>query len=103
MTATMGPPFNSQYYAGLVMVVIYCGSLIRLKFHFSVLISLGLLASYGIVALLVNPIPMPNLISNMFFRTRATGVGLFSAYIQELYIRRARQQIQERIPGGDEP
>ena len=89
MTAIMGPPFNSQYYAGLIMVVIYCGSLIRLKFHFSVLISLGLLASYGIVALLVNPIPMPNLISNMFFLTMATGVGLFSAYIQELYIRRA--------------
>src|SRR5262245_56092540 len=40
MTAIMGPPFNSQYYAGLIMCVIYCGSLIRLKFHYSVLISL---------------------------------------------------------------
>jgi two-component system, cell cycle sensor histidine kinase PleC len=89
MTAIMGPPFNSQYYAGLIMVVIYCGSLIRLKFHFSVLISLFLLVSYGIVALLINPIPMPTLISNTFFLTMATGVGLFSAYIQELYIRRA--------------
>src|SRR5690349_13820366 len=27
MTAIMGPPFNSQYYAGLIMCVIYCGSL----------------------------------------------------------------------------
>ena len=89
MTAIMGPPFNSQYYAGLIMVVIYCGSLIRLKFHFSVLISLLLLVSYGIVALLINPIPMANLISNTFFLTMATGVGLFSAYIQELYIRKA--------------
>ena len=89
MTAIMGPPFNSQYYAGLIMVVIYCGSLIRLKFHFSVLISLFLLASYGIVALLINPIPMPTFISNTFFLAMATGVGLFSAYIQELYIRRA--------------
>jgi two-component system, cell cycle sensor histidine kinase PleC len=89
MTAIMGPPFNSQYYAGLIMVVIYCGSLIRLKFHFSVLISLFLLVSYGIVALLINPIPIPTLISNTFFLTMATGVGLFSAYIQELYIRRA--------------
>ena len=89
MTAIMGPPFNSQYYAGLIMVVIYCGSLIRLKFHFSVLISLFLLISYGIVALLINPIPMASLISNTFFLTMATGVGLFSAYIQELYIRKA--------------
>ncbi|MEE8439670.1 MAG: hypothetical protein V3S07_08775, partial [Micropepsaceae bacterium] len=25
MTAVMPPPFNSEYYAGLIMVVIYCG------------------------------------------------------------------------------
>jgi len=54
-----------------------------------VLISLFLLISYGIVALLINPIPVPSLISNTFFLSMATGVGLFSAYIQELYIRRA--------------
>jgi signal transduction histidine kinase len=89
MTAIMGPPFNSQYYAGLIMIVIYCGSLIRLKFHFSVLISLLLLVSYEIVAFFINPIPIPTFISNTFFLGMATGVGLFSAYIQELYIRRA--------------
>ena len=32
MTAVMPPPFNSNYYAGLIMVVIYCGSLIRVNF-----------------------------------------------------------------------
>ena len=89
MTAIMGPPFNSQYYAGLIMIVIYCGSLIRLKFHFSGLISLLLLVSYEIVAFFINPIPIPTFISNTFFLAMATGVGLFSAYIQELYIRRA--------------
>jgi signal transduction histidine kinase len=89
MTAIMGPPFNSQYYAGLIMCVIYCGSLIRLKFHYSVLISLLFIASYEVVAFFVNPIPIPDFISNTFFLAMATGVGLFSAYIQELYIRRA--------------
>jgi signal transduction histidine kinase len=89
MTAIMGPPFNSQYYAGLIMCVIYCGSLIRLKFHYSVLISLLFIASYEVVAFFVNPIPVPDFISNTFFLAMATGVGLFSAYIQELYIRRA--------------
>jgi signal transduction histidine kinase len=89
MTAIMGPPGNSQYYAGLIMIVIYCGSLIRLKFHYSVLISLLLLFSYEFVAFFVNPIPISTYISNTFFLTMATGVGLFSAYIQELYIRRA--------------
>jgi two-component system, cell cycle sensor histidine kinase PleC len=89
MTAIMGPPFNSQYYAGLVMVVIYGSSLIRLKFHYGVLASLFMFLCYELVALVINPIPAPTFISNTFFLAMATGVGLFSAYIQELYIRRA--------------
>ena len=88
MTAMMGPPFNSQYYAGLIMVVIYCGSLIRLRFRYSVMISLFLFLCYQ-VACFVNPIPFATYISNNFFLGMATGVGLFSGYIQELYIRRA--------------
>ena len=89
MTAIMGPPFNSKYYAGLIMVVIYCGSLIRLKFHYSVLISILLFVAYQAVSLWINPIPLADYISNNFFLAMATGVGLFSAYIQELYIRKA--------------
>ena len=46
MTAIMPPPFNSYYYAGIIMVVIYCGSLIRLKFTYSVLISIFLVLAY---------------------------------------------------------
>lgn len=87
MTAIMGPPFNSHYYAGIVMCTIYGGSLIRLKFHFSVLVSIFLVISYQFACWL-NPIPLPSYVSNNFFLVMATGVGLFSAYIQELYIRR---------------
>src|ERR1700761_1089780 len=36
MTAVMPAPFNSTYYAGLLMVVVYCDSLIRLDFITSV-------------------------------------------------------------------
>jgi signal transduction histidine kinase len=89
MTAIMGPPFNSLYYAGLIMVVSYCGSLIRLKFQHSVWISLLLFFGYQAVALWINPIPVPFYIANDFFLAMATGVGLFSAYIQELYMRKA--------------
>ena len=88
MTAIMAPPFNSQYYAGLIMVVIYCGSLIRLRFRYSVMISVFLFLCYQL-ACLINPIPLATYISNNFFLGMATGVGLFSGYIQELYIRRA--------------
>jgi signal transduction histidine kinase len=89
MTAIMGPPFNGQYYAGIIMCAIYCGSLIRLKFHYSVMISIFLFASYQVACVWINPIPLQTYISNNFFLAMATGVGLFSAYIQELYIRRA--------------
>jgi two-component system cell cycle sensor histidine kinase PleC len=89
MTAIMGPPFNSLYYAGLIMVVSYCGSLIRLKFEHSIWISVLLFVVYQPVAFWINPIPVQFLIANDFFLAMATGVGLFSGYIQELYIRKA--------------
>jgi two-component system cell cycle sensor histidine kinase PleC len=89
MTAIMGPPFNSLYYAGLIMVVSYCSSLIRLKFEHSVWISLLLFVAYQVVASWINPIPVQFYIANDFFLAMATGVGLFSGYIQELYIRKS--------------
>ena len=89
MTALMGPPFNSLYYAGLIMVVSYCGSLIRLNFRHSALISIWLFVCYQAVGLWINPIPVPIFIANDFFLGMASGVGLFAAYIQELYLRKA--------------
>lgn len=89
MTAIMPPPFNSLYYAGLIMVVIYGSSLVRLRFVNSVLISLLLVGLYQIVSTLINPIPFKDYLNNNFFLVMATAVGLFSAYIQEMYIRRS--------------
>jgi two-component system, cell cycle sensor histidine kinase PleC len=88
MTALMPPPFNSQYFAGIIMVVIYCGSLIRLKYRYSVMISIFLVLSYQVSAIWINPIPHQMVISNDFFLVMANAVGLFSGYVQELYIRR---------------
>jgi two-component system, cell cycle sensor histidine kinase PleC len=88
MTALMPPPFNSEYFAGIIMVVIYCGSLIRLKYRYSVMISIFLVLSYQVSAIWINPIPHQMLISNDFFLVMANAVGLFSGYVQELYIRR---------------
>src|SRR5205823_2156479 len=44
--------------------------------------------SYQVSALWLNPISRNVLISNDFFLVMANVVGLFSGYIQELYIRR---------------
>lgn len=88
MTAIMAPPYNSQYYAGLIMIVIYCGSLTRVKFHYSIIISAFLVISYE-VAVLINPIPPTTLVANNFFLLLSAAVGLFSGYTTELYIRKA--------------
>jgi signal transduction histidine kinase/AmiR/NasT family two-component response regulator len=89
MTAIMHAPFNSEYYAGVIMVVIYCGTLIRLKYRYSVLATIVVALSYQASAVWLNPIPRTMLISNDFFLGMASAVGLFSGYFQELYIRRA--------------
>jgi len=89
MTIVMDPPFNSHYYAGLVMVVIYCSALINLKYCYSLYIALGLVAAYQVPALWLNPLTHDQYISNNLFLIAATGVGMYSTYFQELYLRRA--------------
>ncbi|MGH6828089.1 MAG: sensor histidine kinase [Rhizomicrobium sp.] len=89
MTVVMPPPFNSNYYAGLIMVVIYCDSLIRVDFIPSMAISLFLVFAYEISAVFLNPLPASDLISNNFFLSMATLVGLLSSYISETQIREA--------------
>jgi signal transduction histidine kinase len=97
MTAVMPPPFNSHYYAGLIMVVIYCGSFIRVDFVATVVISLLLVAAYEVSAAAINPIPDVQFLSNNFFLLMSTAVGLLSAYIQETQTRKGyiAQQIIE--------
>jgi signal transduction histidine kinase len=97
MCAIMTPPFNSQYYAGVILVIVYSSSLSRLKFIHALLISIFLITCYQLVSLIINPIPMTAYVSNNFFLVVAMGLGLFSAYLVELYIRRAyvAQQVVE--------
>jgi len=89
MTAIGEAPGNYVYYCGLIMVVIYCASLIRLRFVYAAVISLSLFVAYQFVATIINPIPSWVLINNDFFLAMAVAVGIFSSYAQEIYIRRA--------------
>lgn len=95
MAAIMPLPFNGIYYAGLIMVVIYCGSFIRVDFIATVAISLLLVAGYEITAAYINPIPNVYFISNNFFLLMSTAVGLLSCYIQETQTRKG--YIAQRI------
>jgi signal transduction histidine kinase len=87
MTAVGHPPGSYWYYAGLIMVVTYCTSLIRLHHTYGAMISISLCGLYQIAAALINPIPPEVLLNNDFFLGMASAVGFFSSYAQEYYIR----------------
>lgn len=95
MTAVLAPPLNAQYYAGLIMVVVYCGSLIGLRFLLSSAITISILAAYQVVSLLINPISHADYLNNNFFLFMATATGLFSSYLLETHIR--HNYIAQRI------
>ncbi|HEU0071587.1 MAG TPA: HAMP domain-containing sensor histidine kinase [Alphaproteobacteria bacterium] len=88
MTAFAEEPGNRLYYAGLIMVVIYSASLIRLRCVNSTMICLLLFGLYQVSAIWLNPIPPEYLLSNNFFLGMSVAVGVFSSYVQELYIRK---------------
>lgn len=88
MTAVAAAPGNSLYYAGLIMVVIYGASLVRLRCAVAALVSLILLSAYQLSASYINPIPRLLLLNNDFFLSFSVGVGIFASYVQEIYARR---------------
>lgn len=88
MTALVGAPGNALYYAGLIMVLSYCLNLIRLRWNYAALLAVLLTLLYQPVVLWINPIAPELVVSNNFFLVMATGVGIFSCYVHELYMRR---------------
>ena len=89
MTALMQAPFNSLYYAGLIMVVMYGSCLVRLRSLLAASVTVTLVLAYQVSALLLNPVPIKFYVSNNFFLIMASAVGLFSGYLQELYVRKS--------------
>jgi signal transduction histidine kinase len=99
MTAVLSPPLNAQYYAGLIMVVVYCGSLIGLRFFYSTAITASMFLTYQVVSLAINPISAGDYLNNNFFLFMATCTGMFSSYMLETHIRGnyvARKIIEEK-------
>jgi len=88
MTAIMAQPFANLYYAGLIMVVMYGSCLVRLRYAYAFGATAILFLAYQLAALVVNPITFKFYASNNFFLVMASAVGLFSGYLQELYIRK---------------
>ena len=99
MIAIASGPAKETYYAGLILVVIYGSSLVRLHHLNALMVALTLFAGYQLVALRLNPLPLRTLFSNDFFLTVSILVGAFSSFFQELYIRRSFVQ-QEMLMEG---
>jgi signal transduction histidine kinase len=88
MTAVADTPGNGLYYAGLMVVVIYGSSLVRLRFVYAALSCLALVGLYQYVAIELNPISGTLLLNNNFFLGMSVATGLFFGYVQELFVRR---------------
>lgn len=87
MTAILPPELSTIYYAGLILVLIYCSTLIRLSYPAVCAISIILVGSYEVVALAVNPISAVALISNTYFLISSAIVAILIAYLSEYYVR----------------
>jgi len=95
MAAVLPVPDASRYYAGLIMVVIYSGGLIGLRFYYGLASTLVIVLGYQIVAIAINPIPEVDFISNNFFLLMSAGVGISSTYVLDVQAR--RQYVAQRI------
>ncbi len=87
MTVFGEPPASHWYYAGLMCVVIYCASVLRIHHVYSLIVSLILFGFYQLSAIFLNPTPHEVLLSNNFFLAVAIAVGAVVNYVQELHLR----------------
>ena len=89
MTAVADPPGSYLYYAGLLVVIIYCTTLNYAQFANTAVINTLLVLTYEIVAIYINPIPTQILISNSAFLGISVMITTFSNYALEIYMRRS--------------
>lgn len=86
-------------YVGLILTIIYAHSLLRLRFMLATFSTWLLVIFYISAAILLNDIPLQNLINNIFFLIAANMLGMFASYGIEYYMRSdfwKAQQIDEQ-------
>lgn len=95
MTAIVQPtePGYASYYVGLILVIMWVYTFLRLRFWYALGTGLTIVAGYEISALgyqdlLASPMGLFTLVNNNFFFVTANIVGAFASYHLELYTRR---------------
>ena len=85
-------PASYSYYAGLVLVLIYGYTFVKLRFIWASLTGWLLVIAYEIAAVWLKPTPIPILINNNFFFLSANILGMFACYSIEYHTRKSFMQ-----------
>lgn len=87
MTAIIPAPGSYLYYAGLVLVIVYSFTLLRLTVPYAAAISGVVIAAYLAVALWLIETPAALLINNLFFLVSSAIIGFLANFAMERYAR----------------
>jgi len=85
-------PASHSYYAGLLLVLIYGYTFVKLRFIWASLTGWLLVIAYEIAAIWISPTPIPILINNNFFFLSANILGMFACYSIEYHTRKLYMQ-----------
>ncbi len=77
-----------SYYAGLILVIVYLYTFIRLRFVWATLVGWILVLAYQWVAIRMTDTPLLTIINNNFFFITANILGMAACYAIERYARR---------------
>jgi hypothetical protein len=88
MTVILPPPISSDYYSGLILILMLCYAFPPLSFLHSALTAWALVVVYDIAAIWLSHTPLQVLAINNFLLISSSLIGMFAAYYIELYIRR---------------
>jgi diguanylate cyclase (GGDEF)-like protein len=85
---TLDPLFSGKYYhSGLMLVIMFAFTLVGMRFWYCITWAVALIIYYETVSVLISHIEFPILFFNSFCIVSATGIGGFSNYLMEKYIR----------------
>jgi hypothetical protein len=95
MTVLAPLPVNYLYPSGLILVLMWTFTFIRLRFIYSAICSILIVATYLVSAVIVGSTPAWIIVNNAFFLVTAFILGGFAAYGIELYERHDFLQTRE--------
>lgn len=79
---------NSLFYAGLILVIMYCYTFLKMRFIWASLTCWLIIILYNLAAIWIDKTPLTILINNNFFLFGANFIGMFASYTAEYQARK---------------